>query len=76
MISFRRELDLRHPSKGWATERMIEMRILKAGDPCPCCNRPIPDGLPGGAMLLLSYIAEGMAIRDTILTAKEGSADA
>ena len=51
------------------------MRILKAGDPCPCCGRPIPDGLPGDTMLLISYIAEGMAIRDAVTTAKEGQTD-
>ena len=42
------------------------MKILKAGDPCPCCGRPIPEGLPGPDMMLLSYIAEGMTLRDAM----------
>lgn len=35
------------------------MRILKPGDPCPCCGQPIKDGLTREKILLLSYIAEG-----------------
>lgn len=35
------------------------MRILKPGEPCPCCGQPIKDGLSSEKMLLLSYVAEG-----------------
>lgn len=42
------------------------MRILKAGEPCPCCGQPIPEGLSNKTMLLLSYIAKGMVL-DRIL---------
>lgn len=38
------------------------MKLLKPGDPCPCCGRPIKDGLPTGTMIFLSWLAEGMAL--------------
>lgn len=40
------------------------MRLLKPGDPCPCCGKPIQEGLSKEKMLLLSYIAEGMTLLD------------
>ena len=46
------------------------MKILKPGDPCPCCGQPIPDGLPTWNMLVLGYIAEGMAIKDMLDASK------
>lgn len=39
------------------------MKILRAGDPCPCCGRPILEGLPEKRMLLLSWLAEGIALK-------------
>ena len=39
------------------------MKLLKPGDPCPCCGRPIKEGLPTGTMIFLSWLAEGMALR-------------
>ncbi len=43
------------------------MRILRPGDPCPCCGQPIPNGLSKEkVLLLLSYIAEGISLMDTI----------
>lgn len=42
------------------------MRILKHGEPCPCCGQPISDTLPRGKVLLLSYIAEGVSLMDAI----------
>jgi len=39
------------------------MRILKPGDPCPCCGQPIPEGLPMKTMMLLSYIQHGLELR-------------
>lgn len=36
------------------------MKLLKAGDPCPCCGRPIKEGLPTETMIFLSWLAEGM----------------
>lgn len=38
------------------------MKLLKPGDPCPCCGRPIKEGLSTENILLLSYIAEGIAL--------------
>lgn len=42
------------------------MRILKPGEPCPCCGQPIRDDLPRCKLLLLSYIAEGLSLMDAI----------
>lgn len=42
------------------------MIILKPGEPCPCCGQPIRDDLPRRKLLLLSYIAEGLSLMDTI----------
>lgn len=38
------------------------MKLLKPGDPCPCCGRPIPEGLPIEQMALISWLAEGLAL--------------
>jgi hypothetical protein len=35
------------------------MRILKPGDPCPCCGQPIKEGLPTETITLLSWLQEG-----------------
>lgn len=35
------------------------MRILKTGDPCPCCGQPIKEGLPTETIMLLSWLQEG-----------------
>lgn len=35
------------------------MRVLKPGEPCPCCGVPIKEGPTMEKLLLLSYIAEG-----------------
>ncbi|MBR2934890.1 MAG: hypothetical protein IKB79_04865 [Oscillospiraceae bacterium] len=48
------------------------MKILKPGDLCPCCGQPIPEGLPAWNMVVLGYIAEGMALRDARATAGQG----
>ena len=48
------------------------MKLLKAGDPCPCCGRPIKDGLPTETIIFLSWLAEGMALRKA---AKSGEGD-
>lgn len=42
------------------------MRILKPGEPCPCCGQPIRDDLPRWRLLFLSYIAEGLSLMDAI----------
>lgn len=42
------------------------MRILKPGEPCPCCGNPIQKGLPMDTMLLLSYIQLGLELRDAL----------
>lgn len=39
------------------------MKILKPGDPCPCCGQPIPEGLPTEQMALISWLAEGLALK-------------
>ena len=38
------------------------MKLLKAGDPCPCCGRPIPEGLSA----FLSWFAEGVTIKAAV----------
>lgn len=47
------------------------MKILKPGDPCPCCGQPIPEGLPEWNMVVLGLIAEGMALYDAKATAEQ-----
>lgn len=37
----------------------LTMRILKPGDPCPCCGQPIKEGLPTETIMLLSWLQEG-----------------
>ena len=32
------------------------MKMLKPGDPCPCCGRPLKEGLPTKTVLLLSML--------------------
>ena len=34
------------------------MRVLTAGDPCPCCGNPLPEGLDVSTMALLSLLAQ------------------
>lgn len=40
------------------------MRIIKPGEPCPCCGQLIPEGLSRRSLLLLSYISEGLTLLD------------
>ena len=42
------------------------MRILNVGESCPCCGQPIPEGLSEKAMLLLSYVAAGVALDEAL----------
>lgn len=35
------------------------MRILKPGEPYPCCGQPIKEGLSTETMILLSWLQEG-----------------
>lgn len=37
------------------------MKLLKPGDPCPCCGRPLKEGLPMETVLMLSLLAERMS---------------
>ena len=50
------------------------MKLLKAGDPCPCCGRTIKEGLPTGTMIFLSWLAEGMALREAAKSGEDGHA--
>ena len=50
------------------------MKLLKPGDPCPCCGRPIQEGLPAGTMIFLSWLAEGMALRHAAKSGEDGYA--
>ena len=34
------------------------MKLLKPGDPCPCCGNPLPEGLPTEIMNLLGWMAD------------------
>lgn len=49
-------------------------KLLKPGDPCPCCGRPIKEGLPTGTMIFLSWLAEGMALREAAKSGEDGHA--
>lgn len=49
------------------------MKLLKPGDPCPCCGQPIMEGLPTEKILLLSWLAEGKAILSAGRVAEEVS---
>lgn len=51
------------------------MRILKPGDPCPCCGQPIREDLPMATMMLLSYIQMGMELREAMKGAVEDETD-
>lgn len=42
------------------------MRILKPGDPCPCCGQPIRAGLPMAQIMMLSYIRYGLELREAL----------
>ena len=50
------------------------MKLLKAGDPCPCCERPIKDGLPTETIIFLSWLAEGMVLRKEAKSGEDGHA--
>ena len=50
------------------------MKLLKPGDPCPCCGRPIQEGLPTGTIIFLSWLAEGMALREAAKSGEDGHA--
>lgn len=34
------------------------VKLLKHGDHCPCCGRPLKEGLPDEVMVFLSRLAE------------------
>ena len=42
------------------------MKLLKPGDPCQCCGRPIKEGLSTKTMILLSWLAEGMSLKQAM----------
>lgn len=42
------------------------MKILKPGEPCPCCGMPIKDGLTREKLLSLSYLAEGKTMLEAV----------
>lgn len=48
------------------------MRIMKTGEPCPCCGQAIPAMLPVDKRLLASIVAEGLAIQDAVRTVEHG----
>ena len=49
------------------------MKLLKPGDPCPVCGRPISEGPPEKQMLLLSWLAEGMALKKAMESGEPGN---
>ena len=51
------------------------MRIMKTGEPCPCCGQAIPAMLPVDKRLLASVVAEGLAIQDAVRTVEHGGAE-
>ena len=50
---------------------MEKMKLLKPGDPCPCCGQPLREGLPTKTMVLLSWLAEGMVLHDAVGSLEE-----
>lgn len=40
------------------------MKILKPGDPCPYCGRPLPEGLPTETVVYLSWLALGQQLHE------------
>lgn len=53
-------------------ERM--MRLLKPGDPCPCCGKPIREGTPAEIICRLSWIQYGLELREALKGADEDEA--
>ena len=51
------------------------MRILKPGAPCPCCGRPIKEGLPTETMILLSWLQEGKDLLEATKGVKNETTD-
>lgn len=51
------------------------MRIMKTGEPCPCCGQAIPAMLPVDKRLLASVVAEGLAIQDAVRTVEHGGVE-
>lgn len=47
------------------------MKILKPGDPCPCCGEPIKEGVPMDTLLLLSWVADGLALTEALKNYKK-----
>lgn len=50
------------------------MKLLKPGDPCPCCGRPIKEGLSTETMIILSWLAERMDLRNAAKNREDGHA--
>lgn len=42
------------------------MKILKSGDPCPCCGQPIREGLPMETMMLISWFQYGLELSEAL----------
>jgi len=51
------------------------MRILKPGDPCPCCGQPIKEGLPTETTMLLSWLQEGKGLLAATKGVKDETTD-
>lgn len=51
------------------------MKILKLGDPYPCCGQPIKAGLPMETMILLSWLQYGKELTEALKGAGEDAAD-
>lgn len=47
------------------------MRLLKPGDPCPCCGQPLKEGLPTKTVVFLSWLAEGKALQEAAMNWEE-----
>lgn len=50
------------------------MRLLKPGDPCPCCGKPIREGTPAEIICRLSWIQYGLELREALKGADEDEA--
>lgn len=51
------------------------MKLLKPGEPCPCCGQPLKEGLSTETMMLLSWLAEGKALAEAAEGWNENNAE-
>jgi len=53
----------------------MTVRILKPGDPCPCCGQPIKEELSMETMMLLSWLQAGVELKKALKGVDHETAD-